>query len=205
MNPGEHAPLKLLIRGFGAAGGFADTIVLVFHYASTAACYYPAATVKGLLTGTPAECIDRRRGGPYHGRGQKAQFAWRPPHAGAPPVMPFFVKRVTVRVPAAGSPVQAVPRRPVDDLLRDADAHAFGAKLDQGRWHRLHVPLRSAPAHRNVFAMCFALMHDYPAPLGQMDLIGPLITQIPWACQDDPAAAFEGARARALAAMPASR
>ena len=39
---------------------------------------------------------------------------------GAPPVMPFFVKHATVRVPAASSPVRAAARRPVDDLLRDA-------------------------------------------------------------------------------------
>jgi hypothetical protein len=68
-----------------------------------------------------------------------------------------------------------------------------------------YVPVRSTPAHRNVFAMCFALMHDYPAQLEQMDLIGPLITQSPWAYQGEPGAAFERARARALAAMPASR
>ena len=48
----------------------------------------------------------------------------------------------------AASPVQAAPGRFVGDLLRDADAHAFRAKLDQVRWHRLHVPLRSAPADR---------------------------------------------------------
>ena len=87
--------------------------------------------------------------------------------------MPFFVKRATMRVPAAGSPVQAAPGQPDDDLIRDADAHAFRAKLDQGRWHR------------------------------PMDLIGPLISQIPWACRDDPAA-FGWARARALAAIAAS-
>jgi hypothetical protein len=119
--------------------------------------------------------------------------------------MPFFVQRATVRVPAAGAPVQAAPGRPVGDLLRDADAHAFRGKLDQVRWHRLHVPLRFVPEHRQVFAMCFALTHDYPAQLEQMELIGPLITQIPWACQDDPAAAFEGSRTRSLAAVRAGR
>jgi hypothetical protein len=117
--------------------------------------------------------------------------------------MPFFVQRPMVRVPAARSPVQAAPGRPVDDLLRDAGAQAFCAKPDQGRWHRLHAPFRSAPAHRNVFATCFARMHDYPARLEPMDLMGPLISQIPCACRDDPAA-FGGARARALAAIAAS-
>jgi len=122
---------------------------------------------------------------------------------GAPPVMPFFVKRATLRVAAGGSPVQAGLGRPVDDLLRDADSHAFRVELGQGRWHRLHAPLQSAPAHRNVFAMCFALLRDYLAQLEQMDLIGPLITRIPWARRDH-LAASEGARARALAAIPAS-
>jgi hypothetical protein len=46
-------------------------------------------------------------------------------------------------------------------------------------------------------------MHDYPARLEPMDLMGPLISQIPCACRDDPAA-FGGARARALAAIAAS-
>lgn len=66
-----------------------------------------------------------------------------------------------------------------------------------------YVPFRSTPAHRNVFAMCFGLMHDYPAQLQQMNLIGPLITRIPWNYQGRPAAAFERARTRALAAMSA--
>jgi hypothetical protein len=68
-----------------------------------------------------------------------------------------------------------------------------------------YVPFRSTAAHRNVFAMCFALMHDYPAQLEQMDLIGPLITRTPWNYQGKPAAAFERARARAVAALQTSR
>jgi hypothetical protein len=64
-------------------------------------------------------------------------------------------------------------------------------------------PFPSTPTHRNVFAMCFGLMHDYAAQIGQMDLIGPLITKIPWAYQGRPAAAYERARAKALAAVRA--
>jgi hypothetical protein len=64
-------------------------------------------------------------------------------------------------------------------------------------------PHRSTPTHRNAFAMCFGLMHDYAAQLEQMELIGPLITKIPWAYQGRPAAAYERARARALAAVRA--
>ena len=37
-----------------AATSLAGTIVMSFHYASTAAFYCPASTVKGSLTGTPA-------------------------------------------------------------------------------------------------------------------------------------------------------
>jgi len=64
-------------------------------------------------------------------------------------------------------------------------------------------PFRSTPAHRNYFAMCFRLMRDYPAQLEQMDLIGPLITRAPWAYQGRPVAAYERARAKALAATQA--
>ena len=59
-------------------------------------------------------------------------------------------------------------------------------------------PCRSTPAHRNYFAMCFRLMRDYPAQLEQMDLIGPLITRMPWAYQGRPGAAYERARTMAL-------
>jgi hypothetical protein len=48
--------------------------------------------------------------------------------------MPLFVKRATVRVPAARSPVQAAPGRPVGDLFCESDAHAFCARVDQIRW-----------------------------------------------------------------------
>jgi hypothetical protein len=64
-------------------------------------------------------------------------------------------------------------------------------------------PCHSTPWHRNFFAMCFRLMHDYPAQLEQMDLIGPMITPTPWGYQGRPAAAYERARARALAATQA--
>ncbi len=62
-----------------------------------------------------------------------------------------------------------------------------------------YTPPLSMPSHRNAFAMCFGLMHDYDAQLEQMELIGPLITRVPWAYQGKPAAAFERARARARA------
>lgn len=68
-----------------------------------------------------------------------------------------------------------------------------------------YVPSPITPVHRNAFAMCFALMHDHAAQLEQMDLIGPLITRIPWVYQDEPATAFERARTRALAAAQTSR
>jgi hypothetical protein len=54
-----------------------------------------------------------------------------------------------------------------------------------------------APTDRNVFAMCFRLMHDYGAQLEQMRLIGPLITPHPWHYQGNPGQAY--ARARLLA------
>jgi len=63
-----------------------------------------------------------------------------------------------------------------------------------------YVPFVSTPAHRNVFAMCFWLMRDYPAQLEQMNLIGSLINRIPWQYQGNPATAYERARTRALAA-----
>jgi hypothetical protein len=56
-----------------------------------------------------------------------------------------------------------------------------------------------APTDRNVFAMCFGLMHDYAAELEQMHLIGPLITPHPWRYQGNPGQAYERARQRALA------
>src|SRR5580658_5761984 len=54
----------------------------------------------------------------------------------AQPVMPIFRKR-SAGAPAA-DPAQAVPERPLDDLLGDSDAHAFRAELDQGQWKRFH-------------------------------------------------------------------
>ena len=41
-------------RGQEPATSFAGTIVMSFHYASTATFYCPASTVKGSLAGTPA-------------------------------------------------------------------------------------------------------------------------------------------------------
>jgi hypothetical protein len=60
---------------------------------------------------------------------------------------------------------------------------------------------RYTPSDRNIFAMCFSLMHDYPAQLEQMNLIGPLVQASPWNYQGNPGAAYERARARAVKAM----
>src|ERR1700729_506980 len=54
------------------------------------------------------------------------------------------------------------------------------------------------------FAMCFRLMRDYPAQLEQMDLIGPMITRLPWGYQGRPRAAYERAREMALTKARAS-
>ena len=65
-------------------------------------------------------------------------------------------------------------------------------------------PCHSTLAHRNFFAMCFRLMRDYPAQLEQMDLIGPMITRLPWGYQGRPRAAYERAREMALTKARAS-
>jgi hypothetical protein len=65
-------------------------------------------------------------------------------------------------------------------------------------------PCHSTLTHRNFFAMCFRLMRDYPAQLEQMDLIGPMITQLPWGYQGRPRAAYERARDMALTKARAS-
>jgi hypothetical protein len=65
-SPGSSIPypvtLKIKIHATKAIGqnvvwaatSLAGTIVMSFHYASSAAFYCPASTVKGSLTGTPA-------------------------------------------------------------------------------------------------------------------------------------------------------
>lgn len=75
------------------------------------------------------------------------------------------------------------------------------AAADKSIRSRAYVPIRATPGHRNVFAMCFSLTHDYAAQLEQMELIGPLIQRIPWGYQGSPADAYERARVRALSAM----
>jgi hypothetical protein len=59
---------------------------------------------------------------------------------------------------------------------------------------------RGTPGDRNIFAMCFSLMHDFDALLEQMHLIGPLINPSPWGYQGDPGVVYEVARNRALQA-----
>ena len=63
---------------------------------------------------------------------------------------------------------------------------------------------KATAADRNLFAMCFWLMRDFPAQLEQMQHIGPLIQQIPWGFQGDPGHAYERARTAALREMPAT-
>lgn len=84
----------------------------------------------------------------------------------------------------SAKPVQEEIRRAADRSIRSAS----------------YVTNYFTPADRNVFAMCFSLMHDYDAQLEQMHQIGPLITAIPWQYQGNPGWAYEQARSRALLA-----
>jgi hypothetical protein len=61
-----------------------------------------------------------------------------------------------------------------------------------------YVAGKATPLDRNIFAMCFWLMHDYEAQLEQMRLIGPLIQASPWHYQGDPGWAYERARTTAM-------
>ncbi len=101
----------------------------------------------------------------------------------------------------AGTPEHAQGRERQVAYFRD-EAVKAEVRLAADRSIRFpgYRPCRATPTHRNAFAMCFGLMHDYPAQLEQMDRIGSLITRIPWAYQGRPGAAYERARARALAA-----
>jgi hypothetical protein len=100
-----------------------------------------------------------------------------------------------------GTPEHAQGReRQVTYFLDQAVAADVRLAADRSIRSPAYRPCHATPAHRNVFAMCFGLMHDFPAQLEQMDMIGPLITRTPWAYQGRPAAAYERARARALAA-----
>ncbi|HXW44901.1 MAG TPA: hypothetical protein VEL03_08950 [Streptosporangiaceae bacterium] len=105
----------------------------------------------------------------------------------------------------SGTPEHDEARKLQTAYFQRADVKAeVHAAADKSIRSAAYVPFRSTPAHRNVFAMCFALMHDYPAQLEQMRLIGPLVSRIPWQYQGKPAAAYERARARALAAGQAT-
>jgi len=64
-----------------------------------------------------------------------------------------------------------------------------------------YQPSQYTPSDRNIFAMCFFLMHDYQAQLEQMRLIGPLIQASPWNYQGDPGWAYERARTMAQQAV----
>lgn len=64
-----------------------------------------------------------------------------------------------------------------------------------------YQPSRYTPSDRNIFAMCFYLMRDYQAQLGQVRLIGPHVTDSPWHYQGDPGFAYERARTRAMRAI----
>ncbi len=64
-----------------------------------------------------------------------------------------------------------------------------------------YQPSQWTPVDRNLFAMCFSLMHDYQAQLEQMRLIGPLVTASPWNYQGNPGQAYERARTRAMKAL----
>jgi hypothetical protein len=52
--------------------------------------------------------------------------------------MSIFRKRSAVSAPPARQPAPAAPEPPLDDLLGDAQAHAFRAELEHGDWKRLH-------------------------------------------------------------------
>jgi hypothetical protein len=54
---------------------------------------------------------------------------------------------------------------------------------------------------RNIFAMCFALMRDFPAQLEQMRLIGPMVTTFPWQFLGDPGQSYQQHQRRALAEL----
>jgi hypothetical protein len=62
-----------------------------------------------------------------------------------------------------------------------------------------YTPGQYTPSARNAFAMAFYLMHDYPAQLEQMTLIGPVITPEPWQhMKGTPGEAYERCRLKAL-------
>jgi hypothetical protein len=105
----------------------------------------------------------------------------------------------------AGTPEHAAGRERQVRYFRDEAVQAE-VRLAADRSIRSpgYRPCHSTPAHRNFFAMCFRLMRDYPAQLEQMDLIGPMITRMPWGYQGRPAAAYERARATALTVTQAS-
>lgn len=69
---------------------------------------------------------------------------------------------------------------------------------DRSIWSPSYQPGRLTSGDRNIFAMCFWLMHDYDAQLEQMRLIGPLIQEYPWQFQGEPGWAYERARSWAL-------
>ncbi len=79
-----------------------------------------------------------------------------------------------------------------------SSVHAVVPMAHLEKW--LNLP-RYTPSDRNIFAMCFFLMHDYQAQLEQMRLIGPLIQASPWNYQGDPGWAYERARTMAQQAV----
>jgi hypothetical protein len=104
-----------------------------------------------------------------------------------------------------------LPRESDDGKARQAQYfrdEQVGGEIRQAAERSIRSPQyqvsRYTPSDRNIFAMCFSLMHDYDAQLEQMHLIGPLIQASPWNYQGDPGLAYERARTRAVAAQGAA-
>jgi len=101
-----------------------------------------------------------------------------------------------------------LPRESDDGKTRQQQYFRGGAvsaeilrAADQSIRSPRYIRSRFTPSDRNIFAMCFWLMKDYPAQLEQMRQIGPLIQASPWHYQGNPGWAYERARTRALTAM----
>jgi hypothetical protein len=136
--------------------------------------------------------------------------------AGSSEAMFEFARSVAAEAPE-GSPVhKVIAIAHVEQWLDLPETSADGTELMKVYFRREEVkaevraaaehsirspryqPGRLTPVDRNIFAMCFWLMHDYPAQLEQMRLIGRFNQSYPWAYQGKPGWAYERARVRAL-------
>ena len=98
---------------------------------------------------------------------------------------------------AASDPGDYFETPHVRDQINQAAQKSVGSPAYQ--------PGHQAISDRNMFSMAFWLLGDYRAQLEQMELTGPVISDVPWNYRNDPVGSYRKAWQEAAAALAAGR